>query len=121
MRAKLCVPWGGSLQRRGGEMSCPSQVYLVGIRSPGAKAELVSSNGTVIPPSCGTDVGVGRTGSAVGDELAPQPVILIVRKIIKMNSEKSFFIFHLSPVDYLIIKQIFKTTALKILTPQPGY
>ena len=42
MRANPLVPWGGSVQRSGGETSEPSQVYLGGISPPGPNAGLRS-------------------------------------------------------------------------------
>jgi hypothetical protein len=40
MRAKLCVPAGGSVQVKAGEVSSPLQENLIGIASPLVNAEL---------------------------------------------------------------------------------
>src|SRR4029077_1832697 len=41
--AKLFAPLGTSDQLKGGDASCPSQVYCLGMMSPASNAELLSS------------------------------------------------------------------------------
>jgi hypothetical protein len=73
MRAKLRVPSGGSLHESGGEISSPSQVYSLGIASPGAKALLVSSSVVnSVSPSVFSGAAVVAEGG--GDVMGPQPL-----------------------------------------------
>ncbi len=52
IKAKTSVLRGGSPHSSGGDISCPSQVYLTGISFPSLKAALDSDN-AISPPSAG--------------------------------------------------------------------
>src|SRR5258707_5799335 len=85
MRANPVVPWGGSVQRSGGETSEPSQVYLGGISPPGPNAGLRSLKALTDTPDPYDDVSrfsrLERAGAAFPRALAQRAGVCVLLSI----------------------------------------
>jgi hypothetical protein len=78
MRAKDCVPGGGSFHARAGERFLPVQAYFAGIDCPFMNASLVSVR-DMLASIVEVDSETGDSGSGDGEAAGAQAVRIKIR------------------------------------------